>query len=136
MAIGITTGQVHDYVLERERGLPPEQQTVFQLRTLTTRQRFRLMDLHRLRDGGVEIRQGEVQYTALKVGLVGWRNFLDANGAEIPFEREGGIRSVNHIDVNGPASDATLDRLASEDALELAEAVASAAHLTRADAKN
>lgn len=138
MAIGITTGQVHDYVLARERALPAEQQTRFKLRTLSTRQRFRLMDLTRVdgRSGKVEIRTGEIQYTALRVGLVGWESFKDADGQDIEFLRDKGKVNVNGIDVHEPPTDGTLDRLTSEDAFELAEAITSANHLTKADAKN
>lgn len=88
-------GRTVDFVLPQDRALPPEQQTVFQLQTLSARNRARVTDAML----GLDV-TGQATLTgagtgclvACLYGLAGWRNLRDAAGNEVVFKmrRQGG----------------------------------------------
>jgi hypothetical protein len=113
-------GLVHfDYVLKRDRGLPPEELTVWHLKSLTWSERETLGYLHLESDdsGRVTMLSNSIEKArrALNCGLVGWTNFLLPDGTPAVFKLTGGdMRRI---------SNETLDLIQTEDALELANAI-------------
>ena len=83
------------YILEAERELEPEDQTVFLLTDLTERDRVGIMDQLRVSaasEGGTAsiTGSGTRTYMAVRAGLVGWQNLKDETGADVPFETVAG----------------------------------------------
>lgn len=101
MAIAITTDP-RDYVLMADRDLPPDQQTIFKIKPLSTADRARIDDLIEIYEDGrtVEITdaKGEKKrivpfknpsrryYETVSSGLVGWSNLRFADGTDCPFK--------------------------------------------------
>lgn len=91
-----------DYVLKDERDLPPEEQTVFRLRPLTYREheeieRGQKVAFDRKSEKSEMLAEQKVlSRKILNLGLVGWRNLRDEDGAEIEF-RKGGNGKGNTI---------------------------------------
>lgn len=77
MAIAVDPRKKHPYVLEEERELPTTEQTVFLIRALTT---WEILDAP---DDEAQF----VKYVA-PLGIVGWNNFKDDEGKELPFETD------------------------------------------------
>lgn len=126
MPIALDPKQHFDYVLECDRALPPEQQTVFKLRGLTVAEEARIEDgLAQLVDGGVSMRSGHQKLEILRLGLLGWTGFRSADGTEVAFERTKG--HPQHV------TDACLDRLAPDWRVELANAITERGKLTPAE---
>lgn len=114
MAIAINPTQTFDYVLRADRELPAEEQTVWKLRGLSHRERAQVEDNLATQggDGQLSFRIGSQRLEILKAGLLGFENFLDAEGRPVPFDRQGAA-----------VHDRTLDRIAEADATELANAI-------------
>lgn len=126
MPIALDPRQEFDYVLQCDRALPVDQQTVFVLRGLTVAEEARIEDsLAVLADGGVSMRSGEQKLQILRMGLRGWRNFRRADGTEVPFQKVNGHP--------GHVTDASLDFLAPEWRTELANAITERGKLTPAE---
>jgi hypothetical protein len=126
MPIALNPRQEFDYVLECDRTLPPEQQTVFRLRSLTVGEQADLEDSLAVRRGeDLGINVGSQKLRILRLGLVGWSNFRDAAGAEVPFEAIKG--HPRHV------TDVCLDRLDSEWRTELANAITERGRLAPAE---
>jgi hypothetical protein len=70
----------YDHVFDEDKGLPPEEQTVFTISQLTAQERAYLLNI---RDA-----IGTLTLYALHLGLVGVRNFPDKNGQPLKFERD------------------------------------------------
>jgi len=97
-----------DYVLECDRDLPTDEQTIFELRCLTAGELARLEDntLTSTMDSDnkpeFRVMTGSVQINALQLGLKGWRNFKDAQGNEIPFKRRSDKCAKENLDYLHP----------------------------------
>lgn len=98
MAIAIDIKTVHDYVLKEEQGLSDNDQTVFQIRTLTAAQSMRIMGLmnpyrkkinqpKKLTDSEIG-ELGKVVQEICRIGLCGWKNFKSRDNKQIPFKKE------------------------------------------------
>lgn len=97
MVIAITPGETWDYIIEDERELESDEQTVFVLRTLTNAQHkhvsrpfaFQTQKVGRkqrqAQDTEVGFDTGEYLDRAIKAGLDDVRNFRGRDGVEIPF---------------------------------------------------
>tara|TARA_R110000764_G_scaffold237762_1_gene334181 strand:- start:3786 stop:4175 length:390 start_codon:yes stop_codon:yes gene_type:complete len=110
-----------EYVLERERDMPTDAQTIFLLDDLRERDRVKVMDSFRINlegEGSSVGGSGMRTYTAIKCGLRGWRNAKYADGTEVPFVSESGSKQP---------SDETLALLSWEDKSELAGEIIEAA---------
>lgn len=128
MPVARSAKEVFDYVLQEERGLPVEKQTVFTLRRLSTRLHMRAQALA----GDL----GLMSEFVLRVGIAGWRNFADAAGVEVPCTHDKGDRVVHGITVREPLSEASLDHVPISITGELAQAIISGNTLTADDVKN
>ncbi len=118
MAIAVDPKQTFQYVLKCDRDLADEEQTVFELRGLTTAEEARVADSMITSVPGeseLSLRSGTHQLTLLRAGLRGWRNLRDAAGVEVPFESTKGHP--------GSVTDKSLDRLLPAWRTELANAV-------------
>lgn len=118
-----------EYVLEDERDLPVEEQTVWLLRPLTYREREEIERGSMVEFSGEHsvLLRGERHVYARKIldrGLEGWRNFRDADGKDVLFMK-----------VNKALSEETLDAIKPY-AIELSNAVTESSELRRAAAKN
>lgn len=82
MACAISN-EPRDYILECDRALPVEKQTVFKIKPLSVKDQAAITDLSI--DKG-SLRYGTIQYETVKRGLVGWSNFFEAGGVALcPF---------------------------------------------------
>jgi len=139
MAIGLTPGEEYEYVLAEDRSKDDDDptRTVFQLRTLTSREATKLEDFAGNYDpnaGDVRMTFGTNSMLALQAGLCGWRNYLDGDGNAIPFVSTG--KQLNILGKNvDPPTDATLGRLTAAHRQELAEAIREGNRLTKEEKK-
>ena len=81
MAIAQTMKQ-REYVLQEDRKLPKEEQTVFILKPLGGEQQAIVEDSGYF-DGKTKI--GTQKFETLKLCLIGWKNFKTADGEECVF---------------------------------------------------
>jgi len=90
MPIAIDPGRVVDYVLEADRKLPKEKQTIFKVKVLRATELARLQDEFSVfnRDGSFTIKTGSKELAILDMGITGWENFKDKNGKTIPFDEK------------------------------------------------
>lgn len=126
MPIALNPRDTFDYVLECDRDLPEEQQTVFVLRGLTVAQEAKVSDSMISTVAGsdeIHMRAGSHALTILRMGLRGWRNFKDESGADVPFEEDKSRRPRG-------ISDECLDRLHPAWRTELANAIDSHGRVT------
>lgn len=77
MVLSINPRETFEYVLPEDKDLPEEQRVTWILSGLSMLQWARVMDART---------PGAMALLTLRMGLRGWRNFRDENGAEIPFE--------------------------------------------------
>jgi hypothetical protein len=75
------------YVLKEDRALPEAQRSTFHLRTLTTRMhgRLRKLDL------------ADISEATLRLGVAGWDNFNDADGAPVECKHERTARAGDRL---------------------------------------
>lgn len=103
MLIARDPKKVQDYVLEQDRKNPPEKQTVFKIRFLTSREQAEIENAVSMgSDGQAKLEYGTIKLSILRRGLMGWSNFKDEEGKDAPFERENGT---------GLVKESTIDRL-------------------------
>lgn len=88
--IVVSTREEFDYVMEADRDLPKEQQTVFRLRPLSLRESNEIEDLIGL-GGGEGFPAGTVHTKTIKYGLVNWCNLKDQDGVSVGFEKKDGL---------------------------------------------
>jgi hypothetical protein len=125
--IALDPRQTRNYILEADRELPEDQQTIFKLKDLDEGTLIRLMDsieVTRGDNGEARISSGGMGtrvYTIVQAGLVGWRNLRDGAGNSIPFHKN---EVTNKID------DDLLARLPWTAKMELANAIEAGAKLT------
>ncbi len=87
---GFDPNTPRDYIVQDERGLAPEQQSIFKIKNLTVREVERLKNSLFAKQGFGEkatekLLIGSQERQALEMGLAGWENFLDQEGNPIPF---------------------------------------------------
>lgn len=129
MAIARSTREVFDYVPRRDRQLPTDKQTVFQLRRFPT---WLMLMVQNLGDE----RRGEIGVLAIRHGILGWKNFVDDSGAIVPCEHDKGLRQVSGCEVPDPLSIDCLNRLPMDLTGELLEVILLGSTVTQEDAKN
>ena len=132
MPIARSTKETFDFVVTNDRALPKAQQTTFHLRRLPTVIMLRLRDLREGEDAAI----GSWMTVALRAGIAGWTNFLDADGAQVPFALDAAPATVCGIGLPVSASEAAVNRLGVEDATEIALAIMRGNELTTDDVKN
>ncbi|MDH5640849.1 MAG: hypothetical protein OEY28_06110 [Nitrospira sp.] len=93
--IAFNPNREYEYILQEERGLPKDQQTVFILRGLTHGQHSEVLDCNP--------RIGAMASIRLRYGLVGWKNLRTEDGKQVVFTK----------------GDAALDFLGAAAAMEL-----------------
>jgi len=134
MPIAVDPRQPWDYVLKAERN--KEISTKFHLRPLTCGELATVEDnlaAFNAESGEARLLSGTQTLKILRMGLVGWSDFYDAEGK--PVEFQGTRRKVAGQDVVQP-DDITLDRLVPADRREIAEAITEQNRLTDTDRKN
>lgn len=138
MAVARTTRETFDFVLEADRALPPEQQTVFHLRSLSQATMMAIENLMTIDPSmaTMSLRSGDQKLLVLRAGLAGWTRFMDADGVEVPFRAEPGRRSVFGTSIDSPAAMECIERLRTSDAREIADAIILGNQLTKTDVKN
>lgn len=131
-----------DYVLEAERELPKNEQTIFHLRPLTWRE---LEQVERGAKMSMDVSGGEAKKmdletnrlkfcrSILNYGLLGWENLLDEGGNEVHFEKASEKPAYGRRREFLP--DEMLDCIFPW-AEELADAVSSSSKVDRGTAKN
>lgn len=104
MPIAVDPNKSWDYVLLVDRMLPPEEQTVFNLRVLSARELAEIEDGAAKSDlaGNIEFRGGTQTLRILSLGVTGWRNFRDAQGNEITFRENNGKPRAENWDCLRP----------------------------------
>ncbi len=126
MPIAVDPGKTFDYVLECDRTLPAEEQTVFEIKVLSARELADIEDkATKFVDGGLEFRTGSQVLKILELGVKGWKNFRGRDGAEISFR-----------DNNGRPRPENWDLLRPEWRRELSNAVTEQNRVTEAERKN
>ncbi len=83
MAIALNLKAV-DFVLKCDKDLPPEEQTIFKIKPLTAKQYMEMADTMEY-SGETVKHMGLATYNMLKIGLIGWKNFKDAEGNDVSF---------------------------------------------------
>lgn len=90
-----------EYILKCDRELPQEQQTVFLITPLSAKAQTEIEDLLSSDENAImeiatddrtvkmpyDAGRSEKKMRALRVGLTGWRNYKDAEGNDVPFEK-------------------------------------------------
>jgi len=105
MAIAPDPKATFDYILIEDRDT--EDQSVFQLRSLTVTEEAQVTDRLFAQTPGADemsLRVGTQQLEIVRLGLVGWSNFRDSKGLEVTFKK----RRAAGLEV---PTDATLDRI-------------------------
>ncbi|MDD5762175.1 MAG: hypothetical protein PHP88_06650 [bacterium] len=127
MPIAVDPNKSWEYVLLVDRELPPEQQTVFELKVLTARDLASIQDGSTTGnvDGSLMFKSGTQTLRILDLGVSGWRNFKNESGAEVPFR-----------DNNGKPRSENWDVLRPEWRRELANAITEQNRLTEEERKN
>lgn len=87
---GIDPNTPFDFIVEEERGLSTEEQTIFKLKNLTVRESEKiknsLFSKHGIGKNATEqLLIGSQERQSLELGLIGWENFLDKKGKPILF---------------------------------------------------
>ena len=134
MPIAIDTSRPFDYVLKCDR--TAERPTVFQLARMSVAVRAPLQDGLVVVDNAAKtsrVNSGTTELQTLRLGLLGWSDFYDAEGRPVPFETNAGMRTRGG---RAMVTDACLDRLSNEHQKELAEAIIEGNVLTADDRKN
>lgn len=118
----------YTYVLEDERDLPTEDQTIWKLRPLTA---FEDRNLLSMAEGNTPV--GETIYAALFAGLIGYERLQGTDGENLEEKLQS--RTPLGVKVKGVA-DAILDTIPSAYRHELANVVIEHGKLSEDDAKN
>ena len=123
MAVAVQPKKQFDYVLEEDRKLLAEKQTVWKLRGLSIGEQADVQDslrTERTETGETSWKTGTLLLKTLRAGLVGVANFCDDTGLPVAFSS----------DKSGVVTDDFLDRLAPAWRTELANAIAGAGQLS------
>jgi hypothetical protein len=122
MAIAFDVKETREYILEADRKLLPEQQTIFVLGTLDSSLAgqindasvdFQLNDKEPDGEANIQWRRGFRQLQLVRFGLKGWSNFLDRQGKQIRFDPKEHAQSfaVPAVGDRDGLKDSTLDLL-------------------------
>jgi hypothetical protein len=159
MAVALSPHVTEDYVLKEDRALPPEQQTIWKVRPLTSSEHYHItcsmfaaVDMSKgaeaqavkdHMDAGEEPKLDEVfslvrdmeklmegQRLKVRCGLAGAENYRDERGNLVRFETERGPCGRP-----GPSRE-FLDRMAPHQIKELADAVDQRSKVPGGDSKN
>ncbi|MFH0907798.1 MAG: hypothetical protein V1929_03420 [bacterium] len=138
MAIAYDPDNFFDYVLERERKLPPDEQTIWHLKTLSAREMAAVENSwqHKVsadeetpkgKNVSMNMNRGTMIVELLRRGLCGWDNLLDRKGKPVAFipGEKGGFCNAKNI-----------DRVDPTDRHELAGAIEAGGKLDETDVKN
>ncbi len=127
MPIAVDPSKSWDYVLLVDRELPPEQQTIFELKVLSARDLAAIQDgaTKGNVDGSLEFKSGTQTLRILEMGVRGWRNFKDDTGADVPYREN-----------NGKPRPENWDCLRPEWRRELANAITEQNRLSEEERKN
>ena len=101
--IAISVDDVSEYVMERDRKLAPEQQTVLLLRPMPygVQRKFLSIvgsnlsvftdasDAEGVPEKAMQLPLGEIVDIVVPAGLRGWRNFKDKNGKDVVWKANG-----------------------------------------------
>lgn len=132
MPIALDPNRTTEYALKSDRaedGTPKPDATVFELRSLTVRERAEVADAFygATPDGGIAYTPHQAKLLAARRGLAGWRGFRIAAGGAFEPRRENG-RTVNVGDA--------LERLAIAHVVEIGDEVLRMSKLSEDDAGN
>ena len=127
MPVAVDPNKSWEYVLACDRELPPEQRTVFELKVLTARALATIQDGATTGnvDGSLMFKSGSQTLRILDLGVCGWRNFKDADGADVPYREN-----------NGKPRPENWDCLRPEWRVELANAITEQNRLSEEERKN
>ena len=128
MPIALDPKATFTYILEDDRKLPEEDQTVFTLRGLTVAEEAKVADSMISSIPGQEelsFRSGTHQLTVLRHGLRGWENFKDADGKNVSFDI--GRGNPRHV------TDECLDRMLPRHRQELVGVILERGSITEAE---
>jgi len=95
MAIAYTLGP-HPYILKRDKDLPEEEQTTFQLKNRTQEQWDHICPSWASTGTGYTL-LGSTATKILKKVLAGWENYLDKDGNEIPYQASNMKANLNAL---------------------------------------
>jgi hypothetical protein len=118
MPIALDPKATFEYVLDDDRTLPEEEQTVFTLRGLTVAEEARVADSMISGLPGqdeLSFRSGTHQLTVLRFGLRGWTGFNNAGGKSVDFEMTNSHPKQ--------VKDSSLDRIVAKHRTELVNAI-------------
>lgn len=125
--IAVDPNKEFEYVLQCDRQLPTEQQTIFKLKVLSAKELADIEDKSARADlsGNLEFRSGSQTLRILNVGLKGWINFIGTDGNPVTFRENNGVPRPENWDLLRP-----------EWRRELANAITEQNTLTEGDRKN
>jgi hypothetical protein len=120
MAIAFDVKETREYILEADRKLPPEQQTIFILGTLDSSLAghindasidFQMNDKGPDREANIQWRRAFRQLQLVRFGLKGWSNLFDRQGKEIRFDPKDHTKSyaVSNVGNREGLTDRALD---------------------------
>jgi hypothetical protein len=129
MAIAHRRDQTKPFILKCDEQEPRERQTVFMLRSVSARAKAKMGDsMLKLESNVGSVQIGSGQYAAVQLGIAGWSNFKDVNGADVKPE----FMSIDGV----PAlTDVSMDRIV-QYIPELAQAVWEFNNLSEQDQGN
>jgi hypothetical protein len=143
MPVALSLNATKKYVLEADRKLPAEQQTIFELANLPIEERIKIEDaqaqygVSTSKDpdemADMTIKVHKRNYDIVRLGLVGFENFKDSEGVAVSFESVASPRKNGSKNVVSPRC---LDRFAMEWVDELAKAIIDLNSISVAEIKN
>jgi len=143
MPIALSLNATKKYVLEADKKLPVDQQTIFELANLPIEERIKIEDAQAQygvstskdpeETADMTIKVHKRNYDIVKLGLVGFENFKDADGNDVVFEtvatpKKNGSKNI--------VSSRCLDHFAMEWIDELAKAIIDLNSISVAETKN
>jgi len=134
-SVPILSKSTYDYVPFEDRELPVAEQTVFELKVLTPSDDTILENLmgNVTRTGAIEMRNGDQNYAALTIGLIGVRNFFDEEGKPIQVVRNQLVKVYGNVN---PINDDFLARIPKSVRTELAAQIQLGKEIDEEDSKN
>lgn len=126
----------YNYIVEDDRELPKEEQTVFVLSHLTLEQEEYLDNrVGQVNDDGYAVNAGTIPLIRLHLGLVEIQNFFDNNGKPITLERDKTKKS-SLPGVGRPWKTSILQKIEKKYREEIAEAIQKGVELSEDELKN
>lgn len=125
----LVPNQPFDFVLERHRQLPKEEQPTWILRSLPSRTIAELSQM-------LQTDSGRALNVIVQAGLVGWRNIRNADKSPAEFRVVAGKRLIYGVEIRGGADGDLVDQVPFDVISELVAAILGANHMDLATAKN